>query len=77
MQENFGLMQQMQAQLDTRILDYQEYVQGDLGYSVVEFRQRVRIGEQVISHRCVATVIWRRDENRWKEVRWHCSRLGT
>ena len=44
-----------------------------LGYSVVEFRQTLTIGDHTASFDCVATIIWKHTARGWREARWHGS----
>jgi hypothetical protein len=48
----------------------------DLGYCVVEFTQFLTVGEAKASFDCVATIIWKRAGDDWKESRWHISLLS-
>lgn len=65
------------AETDSTILDYQALEGADLGYSVVEFRQSLTVGELTGLFDCVATIIWKRTSDGWKESRWHVSLLST
>lgn len=70
---NFTAMRAGGAVLSSRVLDYQGVEAGRLGYSVVRFDQRVEIAGTVIENPCIATVVWKRTDDGWKEARWHCS----
>lgn len=65
------------AATDSEILDYQAIATADMGYSVVEFRQSLTMGDATALFDCVATIIWKRTESGWKESRWHVSLLST
>lgn len=73
MRQNMGIMQQMQAKLDSEILEYSDVSGNDMAYSVVKFRQDVTIANQKIQNYCIATIIWKKAGDEWKESRWHCS----
>lgn len=43
---------------------------------MLEFRQYLEIGGHTATFDCVATLIWKRTANGWREARWHCSVLS-
>ncbi len=65
------------AATDSEILEYQALATPELGYSVVEFRQSLTMGELSALFDCVATIIWKQTDSGWKESRWHVSLLST
>lgn len=73
MERNFAAMRAAGAGLSSDILDYHGDLADRLGYSVVRFVQRVELGGAVIENRCVATIVWKRTDDGWREARWHCS----
>ncbi|MEI3868364.1 nuclear transport factor 2 family protein [Microbacterium sp. CCNWLW134] len=73
MTTNFAAMRAAGAALSSRVTGYHGEEAGEMGYSVVRFVQRVQIGETVIENPCVATIVWKRTPEGWKEARWHCS----
>jgi hypothetical protein len=76
MEKNMLAMRELHASLAYVIDDYQESVSDRMAYVVVRFTQQVHIPERPeISHRCIATVVWKTTDEGWKEARWHCSRL--
>jgi ketosteroid isomerase-like protein len=76
MEKNMIAMQEMHARLAYEIDDYQERVSEDMAFVVVRFQQSVHIPEQeVMKHQCIATIVWKKAGEEWKEARWHCSRL--
>ena len=76
MEKNMLTMQQLHARLSYEIDEYHENVSDSMAYVVVRFVQQVHIPEkQEMSHSCIATVVWKKTEDGWKEARWHCSRL--
>lgn len=73
MERNFGAMRAAGAGLSSRIVEYHGEEGDRLGYSVVRFVQRVELGGAVIENPCIATIVWKRTDDGWKEARWHCS----
>ena len=73
----FAQLEAMPAGTDSEILDYQAIEATDMGYSVVEFRQSLSMGELTAYFDCVATIVWKRTPDGWKEARWHVSLLST
>jgi hypothetical protein len=65
------------AATDSEILDYQAVKSSEMGFSVVEFRQSLSIGELTGYFDCVATIVWKQTPAGWKEARWHVSLLST
>ena len=64
------------AVTDSEILDYHALAGTDMGFSVVEFRQSLALGEHVGLFDCVATIVWKETPTGWKEARWHISLLS-
>lgn len=74
--ELFAKLKAMNARTDTEILTYDALKTEAMGYSVVEFCQRLHVGGQIGKFFCVVTIIWKRTaEGSWKEARWHASLL--
>jgi len=73
----FAQLSAASAATDSEIQAYQAIETEELGYSVVEFRQSLTIGELTAYFDCVATVIWKATPDGWKESRWHVSLLST
>lgn len=71
----FARLDEMQADTDTQILQYQALQSGDMGYSVVNFCQTLTVLGYTGYFTCVATIIWKRVDSTWRESRWHCSLL--
>jgi ketosteroid isomerase-like protein len=67
----------MGASTDSRIDDYRSIDAGDLGYSVLDFTQTLEVDEHVASFECVATIIWKRTPDGWREARWHASVISS
>jgi ketosteroid isomerase-like protein len=75
--ELFATLDAMGASTDSRIDDYHAIDAGDLGYSVLDFTQTLVVGEHVASFECVATIIWKRTPDGWREARWHASVISS
>lgn len=73
----FAQLDTMNAQTATEIQKYQALEQTDMGYSVVDFCQILSVDGNVARFNCVATIIWKRTSDGWKESRWHCSLIST
>ncbi|MEO1063122.1 MAG: nuclear transport factor 2 family protein [Actinomycetota bacterium] len=72
----FGALGAIGAETDSLVLDYHSTVDHDLGWSMLEFRQYLEIGDLVATFDCVSTIIWKRTPDGWREARWHCSVLS-
>jgi len=75
--ELFATLAAMGAETDSTIDDYQAVVDGGLGYSVLYFTQTLTLGEHVASFETVATIIWKRTPDGWREARWHASVISS
>jgi ketosteroid isomerase-like protein len=75
--ELFATLTAMGASTDSRIDDFRSIVAGDLGWSVLDFTQTLTVGEHVASFECVATIIWKRTPDGWREARWHASVISS
>lgn len=73
----FATLDQMGAHTDSEILAYDAMEGVDLGYSVLEFRQTLGIGDLVATFDCMTTIVWKREGDVWKEARWHGSVLSS
>lgn len=69
----FAQLEAMPASTDSDIVDYQALEGVDLGYSVLEFDQKLTVGAETARFRCIATIIWKSTVDGWRESRWHCS----
>lgn len=69
----FARLDAMGAHTSTEINKYQALESDKMGYGVVDFCQLLRVEGQVSRFYCVATIIWKRVGDVWKESRWHCS----
>lgn len=73
----FATLTTMAAATDSEVLAYDAVAGPDLGYGVLEFRQSLTVGSATATFDCVATIVWKRDGERWVESRWHCSVLSS
>ncbi len=73
----FAQLDVMHASTDSEILAYDAVETVDLGYSVLEFRQFLSVGDLVATFDCMTTIVWKRDGDRWQEARWHGSVLSS
>lgn len=72
----FAQLAAMGAATDSEVLAYDALESGDLGYGVLEFRQSLTVGPHTATFDCVATIVWKRTSEGWRESRWHCSVLS-
>lgn len=73
----FAELDAVGADTDSEILDYQAMAIAEMGFSVVEFRQSLTLGEATALFDCVTTIVWKLTKSGWKEARWHVSLLST
>lgn len=73
----FSELGAVSASTDSEIVDYHASEATDMGFSVVEFRQSLGLGELIAYFDCVATIVWKRTPDGWKEARWHVSLLSS
>ena len=69
----FGQLDALSASTDSEILGYDAVQGASLGYSVLEFRQTLTIGDLTAGFDCLATIIWKSTPDGWREARWHAS----
>jgi SnoaL-like domain len=69
----FDTLTAMAATTDSEIVDYHAVRTAELGYSVLEFRQSLTVGESTAWFTCLATIIWKHTSHGWREARWHAS----
>jgi hypothetical protein len=72
----FSELSAVNADTDSEILNYQALQGTDMGFSVVEFRQSLTMGDAVGLFDCVATIVWKLTDAGWREARWHVSLLS-
>lgn len=73
----FGTLTEMQAETDSEVLDYVAVQGDDLGYSVLDFRQTLTVTGLVATFDCIATIVWKRTPDGWREARWHASVISS
>ena len=73
----FPQLEQMGAVTDSEITGYEAIESGDMGYSVLDFRQTLEVSGLVATFDCIATLIFKRTPNGWRESRWHCSVISS
>ncbi len=75
--ELFSTLDALRARTDSEIINYKAVQEESLGYSVVEFRQLLVIGEETATFECIATIIWKKTTQGWREARWHGSVISS
>ncbi len=73
----FGQLTAMGADTDSEILAYDAVGAESMGYSVLEFRQTLKVGDLVASFDCMTTIVWKKADGVWREARWHGSVLSS
>ena len=69
----FQQLKAMQATTWSEITRYEALQRTDMGYSVVDFDQRLLVGEKDMRFSVIATIIWKLEDGEWKESRYHSS----
>lgn len=69
----FAQLDTLGADTDSQVLAYDAVAGRDLGYSVVEFRQTLSVGEHTPTFDCITTIVWKQTPSGWREARWHGS----
>ena len=75
--ELFATLTALGASTDSEVISYKATRDGNLGYSVLEFRQLLTIGEHTATFDCIATIIWKWTLRGWREARWHGSVISS
>ena len=73
----FPQLEQMGAVTDSEITGYEAIESSDMGYSVLDFRQTLEVSGLVATFDCIATLIFKRAPDGWRESRWHCSVISS
>lgn len=73
----FAQLDAMRAATDSEILAYDAVATDAMGYSVVEFRQTLTVGDLTATFDCMATIVWKHADGAWREARWHGSVLSS
>lgn len=69
----FATLGSMGARTDSEVTRYDAQESAAMGFSALEFRQLLGLGEHQATFECVATIVWKRTATGWKEARWHVS----
>ncbi len=69
----FKKLDQMQAETWSEITNYEAEKTSEMGYSVVDFDQMFIVGEKRMRFSVIATIIWKKVGEEWKEARYHSS----
>jgi hypothetical protein len=72
----FAQLKAMQAETWSEITRYEAITGSDMGYGVVDFEQVLVAGGKRYRFDVIATIIWKKVGNTWKESRYHSSMLG-
>ncbi|MFN3214868.1 MAG: nuclear transport factor 2 family protein [Acidimicrobiales bacterium] len=72
----FAQLAALDATTDSEILAYDAVQTAELGYSVLEFRQTLELRGMVATFDCITTIVWKFQDGRWREARWHGSVLA-
>ena len=72
----FEKLEAMQAETWSEITNYEVVEHETMAYSVVDFDQFFMAGEQKLKFGVIATIIWKKIGNEWKESRYHSSLKG-
>jgi hypothetical protein len=73
----FGQLDAMGAATDSEVLAFDSSESPEMGFSVLEFRQTLSIGDLEAKFDCITTIVWKRVDGRWVEARWHGSVLSS
>jgi hypothetical protein len=71
--ELFATLDALVAATDSEVLDYRAIAHDTMGFSVLEFRQFLTIGEYTATFDCITTIVWKQTPDGWREARWHGS----
>ncbi len=69
----FTNLDKMQATTWSEITNYEVSTTGDMAYSVVDFDQVFIVGDKKMRFGVIATIIWKKVGDDWKEARYHSS----
>jgi hypothetical protein len=72
----FDKMKNMKARTWSEITGYEAIQKDEMGYSVVDFNQYIDVDGKTMCFFVIATIIWKKEKNQWKEARWHSSLVG-
>jgi hypothetical protein len=66
----------MNAKTWSEITHYEAIEHKTMGYSVVDFDQIFIAGDQNLRFKVIATIIWKKEGEEWKESRYHSSLIS-
>jgi hypothetical protein len=69
----FATLDAMGAYTDSEVTRYDAVATSAMGFSALEFRQLLSVGESTATFDCVATIVWKLSDAGWREARWHVS----
>jgi SnoaL-like domain len=69
----FATLGDMGARTDSEVIAYDAVQTAEMGFSALEFRQFLVVGELTATFECVATIVWKLTPSGWREARWHVS----
>lgn len=69
----FTKLAEMKAETWSEITRYEALAHTDMGYGVVDFDQIFIAGDQKLRFSVIATIIWKKVGDGWKESRYHSS----
>ncbi len=72
----FERLDLMNARTWSEITGYEALQHETMGYSVVDFDQIFIAGDQKLKFKVIATIIWKKDGDEWKESRYHSSLIS-
>mgnify|MGYP006284080371 CR=1 FL=1 len=72
----FSELQSRNAITWSEITNYEAVISQEMGYSVVDFDQMFVVEGQQMKFSVLATIIWKKEEQGWKESRYHSSLIG-
>jgi len=72
----FQKLEEMEATTWSEITHYESVERGEMGYSVVDFDQVFIVGDKKMRFAVIATIIWKKDDDEWKESRYHSSLIN-
>jgi len=72
----FSKLRIMNAETWSEITRYEALQREDMGYCVVDFDQMLVIGEKKMRFGVISTIIWKKENDEWKESRYHCSLIN-
>lgn len=69
----FTRLEAMKAITWSEITHYEAVEGSDMGYSVVDFDQVFIVADKKMRFEVIATIIWKKEGEEWKEARYHSS----